>query len=485
MKISWEGSIEKIDDYRWQIPVSHKKDMKVPGIIYADEEMLKDILRDKSPEQVANVACLPGIVGASLAMPDMHWGYGFPIGGVAAFEFERGIVSPGGVGYDINCGVRMLRSGLTLQDVSSRMDRLIASLFSAVPAGVGSAGRMSLSRDEEEEVMLKGARAVIEKGFGSSEDLEAIEDSGVLLWADPGKVSRRAKERGAGQLGTLGGGNHFLEVQYVEEIFDESLGQAFALREGEITVMIHCGSRGFGHQICDDYLRVMLGASGKYGIRLPDRQLACAPVESPEGKNYLGAMACAANYAFANRQCITHWVREVMEKVFRDCGEKSRLELIYDICHNIAKVENHPVNGTEKKLCVHRKGATRSLAAGNRLLSKKYRAVGQPVIIPGDMGRSSYLLAGTSQAERETFGSTCHGAGRRMSRQEATRKIDSAELEKELKRQGITLRAKSRRTLAEEAPQAYKDVDKVVNIVSRAGLSKKVARLRPIGVIKG
>jgi len=485
MDKTWAGKIEKIDDYRWRIPSNYKPGMKVPGLIYADEKLLRLILDDKSPEQVANVACLPGIVKASMAMPDMHWGYGFCIGGVAAFSLKDGIISPGGVGYDINCGIRLVKTNLFREEITDKLKTLVEGLFYQIPAGVGSEGRIKLSPKEEEEVLIKGSAWAVSRGYGWKEDLEATEDNGCIPGADPGKVSQRARQRGIRQQGTLGAGNHFLEVQVVEEIFDEELAAAFNLKKGQITFMIHCGSRGFGHQVCDDYLHRMMGAVNKYNISLPDRQLSCAPVLSKEGQDYLSAMACAANYAWANRQCIMHWGREVFEKVFRRSARDLGMELIYDVCHNIAKIEEHEVDGKKEKLCIHRKGATRAFGPNHPLIPEKYRKIGQPVIIPGDMGRASYLLVGTDAAMKETFGSTCHGAGRMMSRKEATRKIQVADLDRNLANRHIVVRAKSRRTLAEEAPEAYKNVNDVVHVVHQAGISKKVVKFKPMGVVKG
>ncbi|MEA3368827.1 MAG: RtcB family protein [Candidatus Ratteibacteria bacterium] len=485
MSEKWVGHLEKIDDYRWRIPRDYKPGMRVPGIIYADEKLLSKILQDKSPDQVANVAALPGIVKASMAMPDMHWGYGFPIGGVAAFRLEDGIISPGGVGYDINCGIRMGKTNLFRDDLKDKLKSLIEGLFYQIPAGVGSKGTIKLSPREEDEVFLKGAAWAVSRGFGWQEDLAVTEDGGCIKGANPDKISQRARQRGANQLGTLGSGNHFLEIQYVEEIFDKELASAFGLQKGQITFMIHCGSRGLGHQVCDDYLHRMMGAVNKYDIKLPDRQLSCAPLMSPEGQDYLSAMACAANYAWANRQCIMHWTRGVFKKIFKRSGGGLGMELIYDVCHNIAKIEEHVLEGRKVKLCVHRKGATRSFGPNHPLIPEKYRKIGQPVIIPGDMGRASYLLVGTEGAMKETFGSTCHGAGRLMSRKEAIRRFPVAELNRELARRNIMVRAKSRGTLSEEAPDAYKNINDVVNIVQQAGISRKVAKMKPMGVVKG
>lgn len=482
----WQGKLEKIDDYRWRIPKSYKPGMRVDGIIYADEKLLKDIYRDKALDQVANVAFLPGIVNASLAMPDIHWGYGFPIGGVAATDIDAGgVVSPGGVGFDINCGVRLIKTNLQYEDVKDKIKDLTCALFSNVPSGVGSKGDIRVSVKEEKEILLKGAKWAVEKGYGTQEDLECTEEYGAIAGADPEAVSERAYERGKAQSGTLGSGNHFVEVQVIDQLYDSELSDAFGLDLGQVLVMIHSGSRGFGYQICEDYVRQMVHCLQKYGINVPDRQLACAPVNSPEAKAYLGAMRCAANYAWANRQCLMHLARMSFEKVFGASWQKLGMQLIYDVAHNIAKVEKYIINGKEKNLCVHRKGATRAFGPNHPALPDRYKKTGQPVIIPGDMGRNSYLLVGTKKAEDETFGSTCHGAGRVKSRTEATRTVNYSVLLKELASKGISVMASGRGTIVEEAPQAYKDVNEVVNVVHNVGISKRVARMRPIGVIKG
>ncbi|MFH1314154.1 MAG: RtcB family protein [Candidatus Eisenbacteria bacterium] len=475
--------LEKIDDYRWRIPRTGS--MRVPGVIYSDEHLLKDIRMDESPKQVANVAHLPGIIDYSLAMPDMHWGYGFPIGGVAATDLDTGVISPGGVGYDINCGCRLLRTDLTRAEVEPRLEDLAANLFNNIPCGVGSTGTIRLSAKEERRVLVDGAAWAVKNGYGDAEDLECTEEGGAMAGADPAAVSERAILRGRSQLGTLGSGNHFLEIDVVEEIYDERVAAAFGLAGGMIAVMIHSGSRGFGYQVCDDYLREMGKAVRKYNISLPDRQLASAPLASPEGEAYFAAMACAANYAWANRQCLMHWTRETFEKTLRASPGSLNLKLVYDVCHNIAKKETHMVHGEHKVVCVHRKGATRAFPAGHRDVPDCYRSVGQPVLIPGDMGTGSYVLVGTELAMEQTFGSTCHGAGRVRSRTQSKRMTDSAQLLKDLRRKGIVVMARGKRTIAEEAPDAYKDVDRVVDVVHRAGISKKVAKLRPLCVIKG
>jgi tRNA-splicing ligase RtcB len=482
----WSGRLDKIDDYRWRIPRSYKPGMRVDGLIYADELMLRQIIDDQAPEQVANVAFLPGIVGYSLAMPDIHWGYGFAIGGVAAMRVSDGVVSPGGVGFDINCGVRIMRTNLTKEEVDPKKDQLIDALFYAVPSGLGSKGRIKLHYGEIDEVLLKGSRWAVNKGYGRKEDLETTEESGEIPGAEPQRVSQRAKERGIPQLGTLGSGNHFLEVAIVDEIYEPEIARVMGIdRTGQVMLYVHCGSRGLGHQVADDYIKVMLAAMQKYGIEVPDRQLACAPVKSPEGQDYLAAMRGAANYAWANRQCITHWVREAFCRVMGIGEAAAGLELIYDVTHNIAKIEEHEVEGKREKLCVHRKGATRAFPAGHLDVPKKYAGVGQPILIPGDMGRASYILVGTEQAMKETWGSTCHGAGRMQSRAAAKKQMSGRDVLAALEARGIAVRAGSLSGLAEEAPEAYKDVGDVVRVAHGAGISKKVARTRPIAVVKG
>jgi len=482
----WEGLINKIDDYRWEIPKEYKQGMRVPGLVYADEKMLEAIKEDQSLEQVANVAFLPGIVGRSLAMPDIHWGYGFPIGGVAATRVTDGVVSPGGVGYDINCGVRLLRTNLSEDEVRPKIKELIDELFRNIPSGVGSEGKIKVSEKEMNEILTEGAHWAVKRGFGLEADLEVTEETGRLKGANPDKVSARAKQRGAPQSGTLGSGNHFLEVQVVREIYDEAAAKVMGIEHvGQVLILIHTGSRGLGHQVCDDYLKVMEGAVRRYGISLPDRQLACAPIDSPEGKDYLAAMACAANYAWANRQCITHWVRESLAKVFGKTFEELGLRQIYDVAHNIAKIEEHVVDGTKMTLCVHRKGATRAFPAGHKDVPQCYKEIGQPVLIPGDMGRRSYVALGTERAMADSFGSTCHGAGRVQSRGAAKRGLRGVDVAEELRARGIIVKADSMASLAEEASQAYKDVTHVVEVTHKAGISRKVAMAVPIGVVKG
>jgi tRNA-splicing ligase RtcB len=476
--------LRRIDSSRLEVPKGYKTGMRTNGIIYIDE-VLEKALEKNSIEQVANVATLPGIVGSSLAMPDIHTGYGFSIGGVAAFDLKEGIISPGGVGYDINCGVRLLRTNLDKKDVFPKIKELIENFYRDIPTGVGSKGKLRLTSDEHRKVLLKGARWVVEQGFGEKEDLERTESQGCIEGADPDLISDKAYERGRSQLGTLGSGNHFTEVQYVDEIYDEKIANAFGLFKNQITVMIHTGSRGFGHQVCTDFLEVMQKAVQKYGIDLPDRELACAPFESPEAGDYLASMRAAANFAWANRQLIMHWVKESFVNIFGTGPGNIGMSLIYDVAHNIAKLEEHIVNGQKRKLVVHRKGATRAFPPGHPELPDVYKHIGQPVIIPGDMGRASFVLAGTERGMKESFGSTCHGAGRLMSRHQAIRRAKGRSIRREMEDMGIIVRSAGRETLAEEMPEAYKDVSDVVDVVHNAGLSKKVAKLRPLGVIKG
>jgi len=482
----WQGSLEKIDNWRWRIPKSYKPGMRVPGLIYADEKLLKDIRQDKAPEQVANVAFLPGIVKYSLAMPDIHWGYGFSIGGVAATDIEEGgVISPGGVGFDINCGVRLMKTNFQYDEIKDKIKDLVYALYSDIPSGVGSKGEIRVSEREERQILIKGAKWAVERGYGNQEDLECTEEYGAIAGADPTAISDRAYERGKAQSGTLGSGNHFLEVQVIDQLYDRDICDYLGLTLGQITVMIHSGSRGFGYQVCDDFVKRMIPCLSKYRINVPDRQLACAPVNSPEGKQYLAAMRCAANYAWANRQCLMHLVRKSFERIFGKSWQSMGMHLIYDVAHNIAKIEKHIMDGKEKTVCVHRKGATRAFAPGHPALPERYKEIGQPVIIPGDMGRNSYLLVGTQKAMEETFGSTCHGAGRVKSRSAAIRSINANQLIKELEAKNIFVKASGRSTLVEEAPAAYKDVNDVVDVVHNAGISKRVCRMKPLGVIKG
>ena len=475
--------IQKIDEWRFLIPKTGA--MRVPGLIFSSSQLMPDSDNDQSLLQVVNVATLPGIVKHALAMPDIHWGYGFPIGGVAAFNMEEGIISPGGVGYDINCGVRLLTTALVAHEIRPQIKELVSSLFKNIPTGVGSRGRISLSKKEERKVAVEGASWAVKKGMGDKEDLERTEDHGVMKGADPGVISDRALKRGHDELGTLGSGNHFLEIQVVDAIYDKEIANVFNLFEGQLTVLIHTGSRGFGHQICDDFLKEMGTHVRESGFSLPDRQLACAYITSDMGKKYLAGMACAANYAWANRQIIMHWTKETFEKVLHISPNDLKMELLYDVCHNIAKIETHVVNNKKTTLCVHRKGATRSLPPGHPDVPQRYRKVGQPVLIPGDMGTSSYVLAGAQKAMEETFASTCHGAGRVLSRRQAIKVSKGRAIHRELEDRGIFVQSRGKTTLREEISEAYKDVSLVVEAVHMAGLAKKVARLRPLGVIKG
>jgi tRNA-splicing ligase RtcB len=476
--------LRRLDEYRWELPQEGK--MRTRGVVYSSAEMIPELRQDQSLQQVANVAMLPGIVGASLAMPDIHWGYGFPIGGVAAFDLAEGVVSPGGVGYDINCGVRLLRTNLSRPDLAGRIQELVDVLFGHIPSGVGSRRQdLKLKTATLQEVLRHGAAWAVKNGFGDANDLFHIEAAGQIPGAKPEVVSDHALDRGRDQLGTLGSGNHFTEIGYVEEIYDESVARALGIFQDQVTVIVHTGSRGLGHQVCDDHIRKLLRATSKYGFDLPDRQLCCAPVQSPEGQEYLGAMAAAANFAFANRQIITHWVRETLQEVLRLGPKDLGLELVYDVAHNIAKIETHLVSGKKQKLCVHRKGATRAFPPHHPEVPAAYQQTGQPVLIPGDMGRYSYLLVGTQKALEETFGSTCHGAGRILSRHQALKVAKGRSIEKELAARGIVVRGAGRGTVAEEIPEAYKDVEQVVQVVHGAGISRKVAKLHPLGVIKG
>jgi len=489
--MKWNGPLNKIDDFRYEIPKSYRGEknnlnMQTSAIIYADEGMIPTIRADSAPEQTANVTMLPGIVGKALAMPDIHWGYGFPIGGVVATDAEDGTISPGGVGFDVNCGVRLLRTNMHASDLDAKkIQDLVDEMFRNVPSGLGSKAKVRLSRKELEDVLKLGARWAVENRYGWERDLEYLEENGCLQNADMSKVSEMAKQRGAPQLGSLGAGNHFLEIQKVAEIYDAHAAKVFGVeRMGQIMVMIHTGSRGFGHQVCTDHLRVLEQAVNKYNIWLPDRQLACAPIDSKEGQDYFKAMACAANFAWCNRQMIVHWVRESFEKVLKNSAESMDMNIIYDVCHNIAKLEEHEIDGKKRKVYVHRKGATRSFGPGKREVPQKYRDIGQPVLIPGDMGTESYLLHGTTAAE-ETFGSTCHGAGRIMSRNQAVSRWSGESILNELKKKGIYVHPASLKVMAEEAPDAYKDVTEVVNVTHGAGISLKVAKMLPLGVVKG
>jgi tRNA-splicing ligase RtcB len=476
-------NIKRIDDYRWQVEPFGR--MRVPGIVYTSARMLDQVRHEEALNQVANVATMPGILKAALAMPDIHWGYGFPIGGVAAFDWQEGVVSPGGVGYDINCGVRLAATDLRYADIKDQVRPLVEGLFRHVPCGVGSTGSVKLSGKEEKKVLIHGSQWAVGQGFGLAEDIEHTEDYGCLAGADPEVVSERALTRGSRQLGTLGSGNHFLEVGVVEQIYHPEAADAFGLFKDQVTVMIHSGSRGLGYQVCDDFLAFMTKHVKKLDIELPDRQLACAPIQSAEGREYLSAMACAANYAYANRQIMLHLCREVFEQVLGISPRTLNMRLVYDVCHNIAKKEQHLIDGQKRWVCVHRKGATRAFGPGQPALSAAYRHIGQPILIPGDMGTASYVLVGTQTAMDETFGSTCHGAGRVLSRNAAKKKSKGRSIARELEDKGILVRWTGRFTMAEEMPEAYKDVSQVVEVVHGAGISRKVARLRPLAVVKG
>jgi len=487
----WHGDIEKLDDFRYKIPSRYKGssgdlEMRTSGIIYADEKLMEHVKRDNAPEQVANVATIPGIVGSSMAMPDIHWGYGFPIGGVAATDENEGVISPGGVGFDINCGVRLVRTNMRVEDVRPHLKQLVNAIFDNVPSGLGSKGKVRLQGSQIDEVIEMGAKWAVDNGYGWEKDLEYLEERGMMKGADASVASQKAKARGSPQLGSLGAGNHFLEVQKVDRIFDEEAAKAMGIQEvGQIMTMIHTGSRGFGHQVCTDNLRDMERGVHKYGIKIPDKQLACVPVDSPEGKNYFTAMQGAANFAWTNRQMIVHWIRESYEQVFGRKAEDMDLSIVYDVAHNIAKLEEHQFEGQRRKVYVHRKGATRAFGPGRSELPMKYRDIGQPVLIPGDMGSASYVLVGTEKAMGETWGSTCHGAGRLMSRTKAKKMFRGNQVIDRLMDEGIYVRAQSLAVAAEEAPMVYKNVDDVVKVVDGAGISKLAVRLVPLGVVKG
>jgi tRNA-splicing ligase RtcB len=462
--------LEQVGPYLWRIPVDPARGMRVPGLVVADEALMAHIRREAALEQLANGATLPGIVKAAMAMPDIHQGYGLPVGGVVATDARHGVISPGAIGFDINCGVRLLRSDLRAAEVAPRMGALVDALYAAIPTGVGAHGPLTLPEQDLDTVMAQGAAWAVEHGYGDDADLAHLESRGQLAAADPDRVSARARERGRRQIGTLGSGNHFLEIQVVDEVYDAAAAASFGVEAGQLTVMIHTGSRGLGHQVCTDYLGSAERALGRYDIRVPDRQLACVPAGSPEGQAYLGAMRAAANFAFVNRQVLSHWTRQAMAGVLG--AEHAALHVVYDVAHNIAKEEEHEVDGQRRRLFVHRKGATRAFP-------------GQPVVVPGDMGRYSFLLVGTETAMRETFGSTCHGAGRVLSRTAAVKAARGRQIGRELLERGVLARATGRDALAEEMPEAYKDVADVVEVVHRFGISRRVARLRPLGVIKG
>ena len=482
----FNGPLEQVDACCYRIPKSYKQGMRVDGLIFANEKLVRQLKLDQAAEQVANVAFLPGIQTASLAMPDIHWGYGFCIGGVCATDpDEGGVISPGGVGYDINCGVRLMRTNLSYRDVKYHLQELIDSLFRKVPTGVGKSGRYSFRGAELDRLLAEGSQFLVSKGLATLGDIDYTEAHGRLDGADPDAVTDHAKKRGMEQCGTLGSGNHFLEVQVVDSVFDEDTAQVMGLSKDQVCVMIHSGSRGLGYQVCDDALGWLRKAPEKYGIALPDRQLACAPVNSPEGQKYIGAMRAAANFAWCNRQLLMQQAREVFAEVFGRSWQEMQMNLVYDVCHNIAKFEEHSVAGKIKKVWVHRKGATRAFPPGHDEIPPLYHKIGQPVIIPGDMGRASWVLVGQQGSMDRTFGTTCHGAGRMMSRTAAVKAAAGRRIDKELAAKGIIARAQSFKGLAEEQPSAYKNVDDVVEVVHQAGLSRKVARMRPIGVIKG
>ncbi|HLI86515.1 MAG TPA: RtcB family protein [Bryobacteraceae bacterium] len=475
-------NLEPIDRFRYRVPRDAARGMRSDVVVYAGEGLLEQIRRDKSLEQAVNVSMLPGIVGPSLAMPDIHQGYGFPIGGVAATDWRTGVVSPGGVGFDINCGVRLLRASVGADEARARLRDLVNQVFRDVPCGTGGEGPIALTVADLEELLVEGSAWAVKQGYGEPADAEFTEARGALAGADPNQVSARAKERGRHQLGTIGSGNHFLEVQYVERVEDEAAARAMGLEPGQVVVLVHCGSRGLGHQVCTDFLARMGAAMKKYGIELPDRQLACVPIQSEEGQSYLAAMRAAANFAWANRQAILHFLRGAFRRIF---GQQVQLEVVYDVCHNIAKRERHRMDGREVDVLVHRKGATRAFPPGHPELPEAYRGVGQPVLVPGSMGTASWVLAGAEGSMRETFGSVCHGAGRLMSRTAAKKGRTASEVKKDLEARGIFVRGETKDGILEEVPEAYKNVDEVIEVVAGAGLARKVARLRPMGVIKG
>jgi len=478
-------NLKRISEYEWEIPQSFRKDMRVPVRLFATQRLLEQIMGDKSLEQAVNAATLPGLVGHVMVMPDMHQGYGFPIGGVAATRYPEGVISPGGIGYDINCGVRLLASTIKIDDVRDQLDTLASAINNTCPSGVGVSGAIRVTDAELDQVCKDGSRWALKHNFATENDLRRTEEFGRVEGADPTKVSKRAKERGRPQLGTLGAGNHFIEVDVVDQVFDTQAAQVMGLALGNLVVQIHCGSRGFGHQICTDYVDEFQGAVKRYGIQLPDRELVCAPLNSPEGQNYLAAMRCAANYAFANRQILAHHARRAFEEVFAGKIHDWNLFQVYDITHNMAKIETHEIDGQQIKVCVHRKGATRAFGPGAQGLPDEYKQIGQPVLVPGSMGTASWVLVGTATSMSNSFGSTCHGAGRVMSRHQAKKEVRGDKLRQELETDGIHVRAGSLAGLAEEAPQAYKNVDMVVETVCGANIASKVARLRPVAVIKG
>jgi len=477
------SDLQKIHEYLYEIPKSYRNDMRVPAQIFVNEAMLLEVLTDKSLEQIVNVASLPGIVKAAIAMPDIHQGYGFPIGGVAATDINNGgVISPGGIGYDINCGVRLLVSNINQKEIKPHIEKLATSIFNTIPSGVGRSGKLKVNKEELDRILRFGVEEMIRLGYGIESDQEFCESNGKLIIANPDMVSEQAKKRGSDQIGTLGSGNHFLEIQYVDKIYDEKAARAFNLSEGLVTVMIHCGSRGLGHQVCTDYVKLMINNAKKWNITLPDRELICAPFISKEGQEYYHAMAAASNFAWANRHVIAHWVRNTWQKIL---GESSYLNLVYDVAHNIGKQETHTINGQDKELLVHRKGATRAFGPHHKEIPQNYQQVGQPVLIPGTMGTASYVLAGNKESMEISFGTSCHGAGRRMSRIKAKQSVKGNELREQLEAKGIIIRCDSQTGLSEEAPVAYKDIDNVVSVIENAKIARRVARLRPLAVIKG
>ena len=479
-----KDEIKKIKDNVYEVPGSYNKKMRASGRLYVDDESF-DALEEGAVQQIANVACLPGVFRYSIAMPDIHFGYGFPIGGVAAFNMRNGVVSPGGVGFDINCGVRLIKSNLRQEDIEDHLDELVDALFKNIPSGVGSKGKVKLSREDIDNVLDYGAEWAVENGYGWDEDLEVLEENGRIKSADSSKVSSKAKKRGIPQLGSLGSGNHFLEIQVVDEVYNENVAEVYGLEKGMIVIMVHTGSRGCGHQVCSDYLRVMDKAYKNYKIDIADRQLACAPIDSKEAQNYLKAMYAAANYAWANRQMITHWIRESFEDVLGKSARDMDMQIVYDVAHNIAKEETHDFKGNDIDVLVHRKGATRAFGPGREEVPLKYREVGQPVLIPGTMGTASYVLHGTQTAMEETFGSTAHGAGRVLSRSKAKKDYNPDDIVNSMESNGIKLKATSKNVIAEEAPGAYKDVDSVVRVSDSTGIAKLVCKVKPLAVTKG
>jgi tRNA-splicing ligase RtcB len=477
--------LKQIDNYVYEIPATFREDMRVPARFYSDSKLLEGILGDRSLEQLVNTATLPGAIKHALAMPDIHQGYGFPIGGVVATEMPDGVISPGGVGYDINCGVRLLATHLEQEEIYPYLDDLASSLNANCPSGVGKGGNIKLKKGELTQIMEIGANWALKRGYATDTDLERTEENGCMAGADATKVSQRAQKRGNGQVGTLGAGNHFIEIDVVRDVIEQSAAQRIGLFAGQITIQIHCGSRGLGHQVCGDYVRLFQKAIHQYGLKLPDRELVCAPLSSSEGQDYLAAMKAAANYAFVNRQVLTHHIRKSFEAVIAGKVSNHHIYQIYDIAHNMAKIETHKIDGRQVDVCVHRKGATRAFGPDSKVLPPVYRDIGQPVLVPGSMGTASWVLLGTQGSMAQTFGSTCHGAGRAMSRKRAKKSISGASLREKLEAQGIRIRAGSMSGLAEEAPIAYKDVNRVVEVVHGAGIAKKVAKLEPLAVIKG